>query len=126
MWQDLKLALRGIRARPGFSILVLVTLALGIGANTAIFSVVDAVVLRPLPYRDPQRLYFIFPTNPKDGGKDRQARLAEVEILKRQLRSFSDLAAATRPRECCHDRRNRRVGPIQGIAVSANLLDVLG
>src|SRR5687767_11703259 len=119
LWQDLKLALRAIRARPGFSIVVLVTLALGIGANTAIFSVVDAVVLRPLPYRDPERLYFIFPTNPKDGGKDRLARLAEVDILKRQLRSFADLAVATRVWESFVTTESGESVPIHGIAASA-------
>jgi putative ABC transport system permease protein len=126
LWQDLKIALRAIRARPGFSIVVLVTLALGIGANTAIFSVVDAVVLRPLPYRDPQRLYFIFPTNPKDSGKDRLARMAEVDLMKRQLRSFDDLAVATKVWESFVTSDSGESIAIQGITASANLIDVLG
>jgi putative ABC transport system permease protein len=105
---------------------VLTTLALGIGANTAVFSVVDAVVLRPLPYRDPQRLYFVFPTNPKDGGKDRLAKLAEVDILQDQLRSFSDLAVATRVWESVMTTESGESAAIQGISASANLLDVLG
>jgi putative ABC transport system permease protein len=126
VWQDLKLAQRTIRARPGFALVVLTTLALGIGANTAVFSVVDAVVLRPLPYRDPQRLYFIFPTNPKDGGKDRLAKLAEVDILEGQLRSFSDLAVATRVWESVMTTDSGESAAIQGISASANLLDLLG
>jgi predicted permease len=124
--QELKLALRAIRANRGFSFVVLLTLALGIGANTAIFSVVDAVVLRPLPYREPQRLYFIFPTNPKDGGKDRLSRMAEVEILRRQLRSFSDLAMASKMWEAMASDGSGEAAPIRGVTASANLLDVLG
>ena len=126
MWQDVKLALRMIRSRPGFALVVLVTLALGIGANTAIFSVVDSIVLRPLPYRDPQRLFSIVPTNPKDGGKDRLARLAEVEVLRGQLRSFSDLAVATRVWESLVTTDDGESASIKGISASANLFDVLG
>jgi len=57
--QDLRLGLRRLLKAPAFSAIVVVTLALGIGANTAIFSVIDAVLLRPLAYRDPDRLVTI-------------------------------------------------------------------
>ena len=63
MLQDLRFALRTIRQAPGFSVVVTLTIALGVGATTAIFSVVDAVLLRPLPYPAQTSLAKLFDTN---------------------------------------------------------------
>jgi putative ABC transport system permease protein len=66
-WQDVRIAFRGLRRRPGFTLAAVATLALGIGASTAIFSVAYGVSLRPLPYADPDRLIRIYESNPAKG-----------------------------------------------------------
>lgn len=64
--QDLRFALRGWGQAPGFAITAIATLALGIGANTAIFSVVSGVLLRPLPFAHPEGLVQLYETQPAD------------------------------------------------------------
>lgn len=72
-------ALRGFRKKPGFAVLVILTLALGIGANSALFSVVNGVLFRDLPYRDTDRLVFLANHFPETGGPE--SGISQAELL---------------------------------------------
>jgi putative ABC transport system permease protein len=90
--RDLRYSLRTLRKMPGFTIVALLVLALGIGANTAIFSVVNSVVLRPLPYPDADRLALIWETDLKDGIKREGPSGPNFLDWKEQSQSFEEMA----------------------------------
>jgi predicted permease len=89
--QDLRYALRSLRQSPGFSAIAVLTLALGIGANSAIFSVVNGVVLEPLEYRDPDRLMFITSNFPGQGFDEFWLSGPEYFQYREQSRLFADM-----------------------------------
>jgi putative ABC transport system permease protein len=90
--QDTRYALRMLRKNPGFTAVVVLTLGLGIGANTAIFSVVYAVLLKPLPYAEPQQLFNVFEIQAEEGVKGTGWSYANFAELRASNQIFSEMA----------------------------------
>jgi predicted permease len=95
LWQDFRYGVRILRKNLGFTLVAIVTLSLGIGANTAIFSVVNAVLLRPLPYAAPERLVFIYDSAPGFGIPRFGLMEAEFLRLRDQARSLEQVSLYT-------------------------------
>jgi putative ABC transport system permease protein len=91
--QDIKYAIRGLRRSPGFTFAAIATLALGVGANTAIFSVVDGVLLRPEPLADISRVAMVWETDRKSGTTREPASIPDFNDFKQRSRRFDRLAA---------------------------------
>ena len=122
LFKDVRYGLRSLLKHPAFTAISIVTLALGIGANTAIFTVVNAVVLQPLPYPDSERLAMLWTT--KDVNQEQPFSFGDYNDLKSQATSFSAIGAAS-PLWNFTLTGNGEPEPIQGMFVSANLFDVL-
>ena len=121
--KDLRYAVRSLLKRPGFTFIAVLTLALGIGANSAIFSVVNAVLLRPLPYKDADRLMLLTRYDPQRATPSTSYSIPKFNAIRDQTQSFESLAAV------CEDSFNLtgRDTPeqISGARVSGDLFHVL-
>jgi putative ABC transport system permease protein len=121
---DLKYGARGLLARPGFSIVAVLALALGIGANTAIFSVVSAILMRPLPYQDPERLVMLWHAYPNSNLPKATISVPTYVEYRDHVNAFESVAAATNwSANLTGEGEPVRV---QGRRVTANFLATLG
>ncbi|HEV3471346.1 MAG TPA: ABC transporter permease [Pyrinomonadaceae bacterium] len=124
VWQDLRYGVRTLLKNPGFTAVAVVALALGIGANTAIFSVVNAVLLRPLPYRDPDRLVMVWEDNTKGGYPRNTPAAANFLDWREQSRVFEGMAAIANQSFALTGAGEPE--RIDGRRVSASLFPLLG
>ncbi|PYM10371.1 MAG: permease, partial [Verrucomicrobia bacterium] len=121
---DLKFALRQLLKNPGFTAVAVLTLALGIGANTAIFSAVNALILRPLPYKDPGRLAQVFWQNEKTREQSFWVSPPDFVDLRNQSTAFEEIAG-WRPWDFV-DRQDEEPVRLKGAAITTNLFTMLG
>ena len=124
LWQDLRYAIRMLRHDAPFTFVAVLTLALGIGMNTAIFSIVNAALLQPLPYAKADELVTIYNTS----GGDSKFSLSPIAFLnlKRENTAFTDVAALSNKGWAANLTGSEEAERLQGFEVSANLFSLLG
>lgn len=127
LWQDLRYGARLLLKKPGFTLIAVLTLALGIGATTAIFSVVNALVFRALPFKQAERLVWI--ANVNEGGLSGQtSRVSNYQDWRARNQSFADLAGyyAFSDYESFNLTGSGEPERLSGYFVTQNFLDLLG
>src|SRR5262245_26250940 len=126
MFQDLRFGVRMLAKNPGFTAIAIFTLALGIGANTAIFSVVNAVLLRPLPYRKPDQLLRVWGNNPRQGSQPLTASLPDYLDWRDRNQVFEQMAAFSFVGGSGNLVGGDEPERVSGLRVSASLFPLLG
>jgi hypothetical protein len=124
MFQDLRFGLRMLLKSPGLTAVAILSLTIGIGATTAIFSVVNGVVLRPLPYRDPERLVRLWQNKPQAGMKEMPVSAGIVNVWRARAESFEGIAAFYQTASVITG--DAEPEEIRGAGISHNLLPLLG
>ena len=122
--QDFSYAARILRKSRSFSITAFATLALAIGANTAMFSVLNAVLLRPLPYRSPEQLAMLWTEDPTQNLREGRSALWDVEQWRGQSQTFADMATFDSVTTTLTGAEGAE--QIVGVSISPNLLTLLG
>ncbi|MBI3401906.1 MAG: ABC transporter permease, partial [Acidobacteria bacterium] len=124
LWKDVRYAVRTLRKSPAFTTTAAATLALAIGATTVMFSVVNAVLLRPLPYRAPEQLAMLWTEDPTQNLREGRSALWNVAQWRSQSQSFADLAVFDAVSTTLTEANGAE--QIVGASVSPNLLPLLG
>jgi putative ABC transport system permease protein len=124
LFQDLRYGVRMVRRQPTFSLVVVLTLALAIGANTVIFSFANILMLKPLPLKDSETLGWIFGVDPHRGGNRSPLSIPEYLDYRAALTSFESLAATSRSSVTMTGRGDAK--RLTASRVTANLVDVWG
>ena len=124
MLKDVRQGITSLRKHPAFSVIVVTVLALGIGANSAMFSVVNGVLLRPLPYQDSDRLVMIWGNFLKLNIERLTAKAAEYEDYRKQSKTFEQVAAFEN--QSLNLSGGEQAERIIGARITANLFSVLG
>ncbi|PYQ08079.1 MAG: hypothetical protein DMF82_02240 [Acidobacteria bacterium] len=123
---DLRHAIRGLRRAPGHAIAAGLTLALGIGANTALFSVIDAVLLRPLPYREPDRLVALWDTLPAQGRDHEPPSPGNFLDWQAKNRTFESMAAWMDGSGTSTLHGEREAAVVESVEVTPEFFRVMG
>ena len=124
VWRDIRFAVRSLLKSPGFTVIAILVIAVGIGANTAVFSVVNTVLLKPLTYPDPQSLVHLMNTG--DQGSFPGANVPKFNIWRQQTGIFQQVAAYDTGGAGLNLTGNDQPEQVQGVHVSDDYFSILG